>query len=89
MGVLEEAEACLRRLEGTADAQRATLLRGLDLTGAAFCPSGQPAGDALPAGPSSSAYLAGGEPAAAVCRLRLRILQHLERLDTAVALMNG
>lgn len=87
--MIADAEACLERLESTAEAQRATLLHGLELTAAARCAAEQPPGDAPGSDASSVSQLAVGEPAAMVRRQRLRLLQHLERLDTAVALMNG
>lgn len=89
MHVVGEVEACLERLEDTAEAQRGTLLHGLQLTAAALPAAGQGPGSAPAADPSYAAQLTSGDAAAAVCRQRLRLLQHLERLDTAVALMNG
>ncbi|KAL4457607.1 hypothetical protein ABPG75_012472 [Micractinium tetrahymenae] len=86
---MEEAEACLMRLEGTAEAQRAALQHGLQLTSTVRGPAGQPPADAPPGEHGSAQPSAGGDAAAAVRRQRLRLLQHLERLDTAIMLMNG
>ena len=87
-------ERCLECLEETAAAQQAALERALHLTANAMELAQQSAAAAggLPGGSDSSSAAAsgGGEAADWWWRAaRLRALQHMERLDTTLALHNG
>ena len=87
----ERVEQCLERVEPTASAQREALQEALQLTAAALGePQQSPEADAAPASPSGSATAGPDAERRRWFRAaRLRLLQHLERLDTALALNNG
>ena len=90
-------EQCLQRVQASADAQRRVLELALTLSGAALGLPDSAGGDEgdssrsrsgsegapLPPPAASDAERAWWEGA------RLRVLQHLDRLDTAVALAKG
>jgi len=83
--------ACLRRLAPDADAQAALIQYGLAETERQAGPGRAPAGQA--AGPAAAAEGGGADGAGDArgewLRLRIRLLQHRERLATLLALHDG